>query len=129
MSFIKNIFGQDDSSSEKKSSVLWNNLTELEQLDEIVTLSEAYTCVIFKHSTRCIVSRTALKQFEMQFVANEKIKLFFLDLLEYRPISNIIAEKFSIEHQSPQIIVIKGGKVVYSASHSDIDATILERFV
>lgn len=129
MSFFKNIFGQNDSDSTNQSVTPWIELTGLEQLDEIVTLSNTYTCVIFKHSTRCIVSRTALKQFEMQFEANEKIKLFFLDLLAYRPISNAIAERFNIEHQSPQIIVLKNEKVVYSTSHSDIDATILERFV
>jgi bacillithiol system protein YtxJ len=129
MSFFNNIFGQNDGEKSNKSTTPWTELTTLEQLDEITALSNTYTCVIFKHSTRCIVSRTALKQFEMEFEANDKIKLFFLDLLSFRPISNAIAERFNIEHQSPQIIVIKNEKVVFSTSHSDIDATILERFV
>jgi bacillithiol system protein YtxJ len=129
MSFFKNIFGQNDGTDSNKGVTPWIELTTLEQLDEIVSLSAAHTCVIFKHSTRCIVSRTALKQFEMEFVPNDKIKLFYLDLLSFRPISNAIAERFNIEHQSPQIIVIKNGKVVFSTSHSDIDATILERFI
>jgi len=129
MSFLKHIFGQNDVESKNKPEGLRLALTSLEQLDELVALSETATCLIFKHSTRCIVSRTALKQFERDFVANAHVKLFYLDLLAYRSISNEIAARFSITHQSPQILVIKSGKVVYTASHSDIDASILERFI
>ncbi|UYW02319.1 bacillithiol system redox-active protein YtxJ [Flavobacterium agricola] len=129
MSFFKNIFGQNDTGATKPTLVPWENLTTLAQLDAVIELSNTVTCVIFKHSTRCIVSRTALKQFEHEFDANENLKLFFLDLLAHRDISNAIAERLFIQHESPQIIVLKKEKVVYSASHSAIDATILERFV
>ncbi len=129
MSFLKNIFGQNDGESKENSPSIWNELTDVAQLDEVVATSATQTCVIFKHSTRCIVSRTALKQFEMEYVVNENLKLYFLDLLSHRDISNTIAERFGVEHQSPQILVIKNGEVVYHTSHSAIDATVLERYV
>ena len=129
MSFLKNIFGQNDGENKENSPSIWNELTDVAQLDEVVTASATQTCVIFKHSTRCIVSRTALKQFEMEYVVNEDLKLYFLDLLSHRDISNAIAERFGVEHQSPQIVVIKSGEVVYHTSHSSIDATVLERYV
>ena len=129
MSFLKNIFGQNDGEGKENSPSIWNDLTDVAQLDEVVATSATQTCVIFKHSTRCIVSRTALKQFEMEYVVNENLKLYFLDLLSHRDISNTIAERFGVEHQSPQILVIKNGEVVYHTSHSAIDATVLERYV
>ena len=129
MSFLKNIFGQNDGESKENSPSIWNELTDVAQLDEVVATSATQTCVIFKHSTRCIVSRTALKQFEMEYVVNEDLKLYFLDLLSHRDISNAIAERFGVEHQSPQIVVIKNGEVVYHTSHSAIDATVLGRYV
>lgn len=129
MSFFKNIFGQNDGESQENKPNIWNDLTEMSQLDEIIAESATQTVVIFKHSTRCIVSRTALKQFELDFKADEKLKLYFLDLIAYRPISNEIANRFEVEHQSPQILVIKNGKTIYSTSHSAIDAKILERFI
>lgn len=45
---------------------------------------------------------------------------YFLDLLKYRPISSAIAERFQVHHESPQIIVIKNGEVVYDESHMSI---------
>jgi bacillithiol system protein YtxJ len=78
--------------------------------------------VIFKHSTRCSVSRFALKQFENEFDLEDKVEAYFLDLLEHRAISNEIASRFGVYHQSPQLLLIKDGKSVYDVSHSDIDA-------
>jgi bacillithiol system protein YtxJ len=50
---------------------------------------------------------------------------YYLDLLEFRPISNEIAGRFGVMHQSPQIILIKNGNAVYTASHSDIQVVDL----
>jgi bacillithiol system protein YtxJ len=54
----------------------WNALTDLEQLNEIISSSEK-PVVIFKHSTRCSISRMALKQFENEFDSQIKLHLIF----------------------------------------------------
>jgi bacillithiol system protein YtxJ len=92
------------------------------QLDEIVAFSSQKPVVIFKHSTRCSISRMALKQFENEFNMGDTVDVYFLDLLEHRDISNEIASRFGVYHQSPQLLLIKEGKCVYDVSHSDIDA-------
>jgi bacillithiol system protein YtxJ len=48
-------------------------------------------------------------------------KLYFLDLIQYRDISNRIAERFNVKHQSPQILIIKSGQSIYDASHYNIN--------
>ena len=119
MSFFKNIFGEsNDETSVPK--INWTLLTDEQQLEEIVTLSKSKPVVIFKHSTRCSISRMALKQFEKEFDLEDKMTPYFLDLLEYRTISNEIASIFGVMHQSPQILVIKNGISIYDASHGDI---------
>ncbi|MGS0746958.1 monothiol bacilliredoxin BrxC family protein [Halpernia sp. GG3] len=50
-----------------------------------------------------------------------KVDLFYLDLLHFRPISNLMANDLNVAHQSPQAILIKNGDVKYSASHENID--------
>lgn len=97
----------------------WIPLTTEAQLDEIVQLSETKPTIIFKHSTRCSISSTALSRLERAWDAAET-PAYYLDLIAYRPISSAIAEKFDIEHQSPQVLVIKQGKCSYSATHWDI---------
>lgn len=125
MGFLNNFFGGDDTPKQNESKVNWISLTDLDQLSAIETLSNQQTVAIFKHSTRCSISRMALKQFENEFASGDTIALYFLDLIEYREISNEIASRFGVMHQSPQLIVIKNGQAIYNASHSDIDAVAL----
>ena len=89
---------------------------------KLVAFSNEKPVVIFKHSTRCSISRMALKQFENEFDLEDRVDAYFLDLLEHRDISNEIANRFKVQHQSPQLLLIKDGKSVYDVSHSDIDA-------
>jgi bacillithiol system protein YtxJ len=106
----------------------WNQLTTEQQLDEIIGKSAEKPVVIFKHSTRCSISSTALSRLERAW-DSEQTPAFYLDLIAYRPISGIIAEKFDIEHQSPQILVIDNGKCTYSATHWDISMEDLKPYL
>ncbi|CAN5286628.1 bacillithiol system redox-active protein YtxJ [soil metagenome] len=105
----------------------WKNINSINDLDELVKLSETLPVLIFKHSTRCSVSRFALKDLENKWTGSdsEKIICFFLDLLAHREISNEIEARFDVRHQSPQILIIKNGKCIFSESHSDISRDII----
>lgn len=126
MSFLKNIFGSSENQEQAQSKMQWNNLETISQLDEVVALSQEQAVVIFKHSTRCSISRMALKQFENEFDFADRVQPYFLDLIAFREVSNEIAARFGVVHQSPQLILIKEGKAVYDVSHSDIDAGALK---
>ena len=126
MSLFKNIFGSTNEES-NSSAIDWRELTDLGQLNEIDDAFFEQTVLIFKHSTRCGVSRSVLRQFENEFDSAIKITPYFLDLLEHRDISNEIASRFGVVHQSPQLIVIKEGKAIYNASHDSIDAHDLKK--
>lgn len=128
MSFFKNMFGTSEEEN-TPSKVNWIQLTNLDQLNEIVNESMTKPVAIFKHSTRCSVSRMALRQFENEFDSSDKVTPYFLDLLEHRDISNEIATRFGVEHQSPQLILISNGKVIYDDSHGDIAAESLKRYL
>lgn len=127
--FKKNIFASAENEKQSDSTSFWINLKDLGQINEIITISEEKPVVIFKHSTRCSVSRMALKQFENEFKLQDKMDAYFLDLIENRDISNEIALKFEVVHQSPQLLLIKNGKCIYNISHSDIDAVFLNQFL
>ncbi|WP_268847008.1 bacillithiol system redox-active protein YtxJ [Flavobacterium aestivum] len=122
MSIFNSLFGSSEEKKTAVSKINWIPLTDLNQLNEIIALSNEKPVSIFKHSTRCSVSRMALRQFENEFDSADTTDTYFLDLLEYREVSNEIANRFQVMHQSPQVLLIKNGKSVYDASHSDIDA-------
>lgn len=119
MSFFKNIFGSSENEF-AGSEINWRELTDLGQLNEIINESTQQSVIVFKHSTRCIVSRSVLKQFENEYNLEGKVIPYFLDLLNHRDVSNAIAERFGVTHQSPQLILIVNGKAIYNASHDAI---------
>ena len=130
MSLLKKIFGSKEVSKEPKKIIPWNRLSTIDQLNEIDKESYQQPIAIFKHSTRCGTSSMALRQFEKQFdVDNTNVKLYFLDLLSSRDVSNEIAIRFQVFHQSPQLIVLKEGNTIHHSSHYQIDAELLEQFV
>jgi bacillithiol system protein YtxJ len=100
----------------------WNKLSEEKQLDEIIQASTDKPVLIFKHSTRCSISATALDRLERSWNPMEvnETKPYYLDLLQFRDLSGAVGHKLAVEHQSPQVLLIKNGKCVYHASHYDI---------
>lgn len=128
MSFLKNIFGTSEE-NQSVSKVGWRQLIDLGQLNEIIAESTDKPVIVFKHSTRCGVSKMVLKQFENEFDLNEKITPYFLDLLEQRALSNEIANRFGVGHESPQLLLIRNGKSIYDASHSNINVEDLKPFI
>jgi len=100
----------------------YKELTDLAQLDTIEQASHNKPQVIYKHSTRCSISIGVANQLTQNWNETEMAvaDTWYLDLLSYRPISNAIAEKFGVRHESPQVLVIKNGKVVFHTSHFSI---------
>lgn len=108
-------------------TINWNQLTSIEQLNQLVVSAQTKPVLIFKHSTRCGISSMALNSFRMTWSSdNELADIYILDLLNHRDISNEIAILTGVLHQSPQVIVLSGTEVIYDASHSQIDARKVE---
>lgn len=111
--FLKSA-GKEESSIKIK----WLPLNDKSQLEDIIRISSDKPVLIFKHSTRCGISRMVLKNFESDYdIPETEMDLYFLDLLNYRSLSQDISAKFSVRHQSPQVLVIKNGEVIYNDSH------------
>lgn len=105
----------------------WIALTNNQQLEAIKANVENEYIAIFKHSTRCGISRMVLKNFEREFdIPESEITMYFLDLLKFREISNNIAGDLDVLHQSPQLLLLKNGKVIFTASHGDISVESLK---
>jgi bacillithiol system protein YtxJ len=97
----------------------WNSLIDEAQLEIIKNKSFEKPQLIFKHSTTCSISKMAFSRFERS-EAPDTIDFYYLDLLNFRSVSNAIAEKFQVHHESPQVILIKNGDCIYDESHYGI---------
>jgi bacillithiol system protein YtxJ len=103
----------------------WIQINNETQLNEIIKKSSERPQVIFKHSTRCSVSSVALNRLQKAGFP-EQIDFYYLDLIAHRSISNKIAELFKVQHESPQVLLIKDGKCVYDESHLGISMDEIE---
>ena len=101
----------------------WIKLVSEETLDSIKNDSASKPVVLFKHSTRCSISAAALSRLERAWNKDEMadIKFYFLDLLNYRNISQKIESIFGIGHESPQLLIISNGNCIYNSSHMGIN--------
>ena len=101
----------------------WNALRSIDQVEKIKEQSKEKPVLIFKHSTRCNISRASLDRLERSWKDEEmpNVVLYFLDLLSYREISNYLADLFHVEHESPQVMIIQNERSTYNRSHFEID--------
>jgi bacillithiol system protein YtxJ len=107
----------------------WIKIDSEEKLAEAHEFSKNAPVLLFKHSTTCSISKTALSRLERNWKSAEvaDTRAYYLDLLSFRSISNAIASHFEVEHQSPQVLIIKDGKSVYDRSHFDIEYEAIKR--
>lgn len=119
MGLFNNLFGSNN--EENSNSVNWNVIKSVDDLNKAVDLSKESPIILFKHSTRCSISSSALNRLERNWVQeNTNAVPFFLDLINHRDVSNEIADLLGVHHQSPQMILVKDRKAIFSSTHMDI---------
>ncbi|MGY6558671.1 MAG: bacillithiol system redox-active protein YtxJ [Nitritalea sp.] len=107
---------------------MWKSLQNTEHLREAISSSRQRPVVIFKHSTRCSISSMAWDRLKRNWSAEDDqiADAYFLDLIQFREISNAVAQQLGIEHASPQVLVLRDGKVLYHESHMGINYPALK---
>ena len=106
--------------SSKKSELSWNHINSIEDLNVAISNSNEQAVLLFKHSTRCSISTMAKSRLEDKWTINTKIQPYYIDLIAYGDVSNEIAERFNVIHQSPQAIIILNESCVGNYSHNEI---------
>lgn len=97
----------------------WTLLNSEAQLQTLIANSATKPQLIFKHSTRCSISSMAKSRLERK-QQPPNIEFYYLDLIAYRALSESVASIFKVEHESPQVLLIKNGQCVYNDSHTGI---------
>ncbi len=125
------LFGTRSKKKEEQKILPWHFLESVEQLDKLLLQSNGKLVVIYKHSTRCGISKMVLRRFEAEYRNewDDKLMLYGVNVLERRTVSQEIAARFQVWHESPQLILLKNEKVVYHNSHAQINAAILPQYL
>ncbi|MES9681341.1 hypothetical protein CN514_13125 [Bacillus sp. AFS001701] len=102
-----------------------NRISTIQQFDELINNDEKF--VFLKHSTTCPISHAAYTEFLAFASAYENVPLYFLQVQDDRELSNYIAEKTAIKHESPQLLIFENGEAVYNTSHFSIKKDEIEK--
>ncbi|MFT4414961.1 bacillithiol system redox-active protein YtxJ [Fredinandcohnia humi] len=95
-----------------------HKIEKIEEFSDILQSNKKF--ILIKHSLTCPISKAAFDEYEQFVSENEDIPTFYLYVQEARPLSNYIAETFSIKHESPQALLFEDGKVTWDTSHRNI---------
>jgi len=128
MEFLKKLLSSKEQIETKK--LPWISLIEEEQLQLLIERSKTKIQIIFKFSTRCSINNIMLNRFVSAYeLSEEEADLYYLDIINYRNISNAITNKFQVRHESPQVLIINNGVVVNHASHSAISSLDIKSYI
>lgn len=92
-----------------------------ETLDAVTEHSEREPVILYKHSAYCGVSLRARRELE-RLAETEAPPIYEVVVQQARALSNEIAERLGIRHESPQVIVLHAGQAVFHASHRRVTA-------
>lgn len=98
------------------------SLEDLEKAFESTREPGSKGVLLFKHSTRCSISSAALNRVSqwIEEVESKGVPVYYLDLIQFREVSNEIASQLGVHHESPQLIWVVDGAAVQDTSHFDI---------
>ena len=111
------LFGRKKHSEEDQTLVRDNLLNEV---------LEADLAIIYKHSSRCPTSTMAMRQVKDFMAKNPDIPVYVVDVIRDRALSRQLADDLGVQHQSPQVVVLKKGTLQAHGSHYDISAERME---
>ena len=105
----------------------FEQIDAVEDVDRVISASKARPVFVYKHSSRCGVSIVAQQRIlEYLKGASGDASFYHVDVLTARPLSDAIAQRLGIHHQSPQLILIRDGEVVWDASHGAVNGAGIE---
>lgn len=102
-------------------------MRQLNSSGEVDSAVAGETAILYKHSTTCPISAAARGQMETFLQRNPDAPFYMVDVNESADVSGYLEEKTGIGHESPQVIVFRGGEPAWHANHYDITAEELEQ--
>ena len=104
------------------------NLQRLDELEQLIEHSQAQPVLLFKHSYTCGVSAEALDELLTHLTEdNAEVRYAMVTVQTHRDISNAVSSRLGVRHETPQALLVRNGRVVWSASHFRVNADSLTK--
>ena len=122
MGFLNKLFGKGTEETD------WVQLESEDAVEEVFAASVTRIQLILKHSQSCAVSFFAKQNLDSVPLEEwPEMDRSMVEVVRFRPISQYIAQKTSVRHESPQVLVIANGEVIFHASHSEVNKVNIQQ--
>ena len=122
MGFLNKLFGKSTEETD------WVQLESEDAVEEVFAASGTRIQLILKHSQSCAVSFFAKQNLDSVPLEEwPEMDRSMVEVVRFRPISQYIAQKTSVRHESPQVLVIANGEVIFHASHSEVNKVNIQQ--
>lgn len=107
--------------TENKAKMNWILADSADKIYEAEDLSQKERVLIFKYSTKCVISHIMKTLLQKEWAEGEmRMKTYLVNVIENHDLSNDIAQRFGVEHESPQVIILEKGKPVFTGAHGKV---------
>jgi bacillithiol system protein YtxJ len=105
------------------------SLRHLSDLDSLLDGSTRRPVLLFKHSYSCGTSAEALDQLieHLEESRHPETDYAVVTVQTHREVSNAVSARLGVRHETPQALLIRAGRVVWSASHFRVTADAVAR--
>ena len=110
----------------------YSRLQSLSEIDDLIARSHEKPVLVFKHSLTCPISTAGFRQYETYLAGqseDDDTVYALIEIQKARDVSNEIARRTGVRHESPQALLLRDGKVIWHASHGAIRAEALKAAV
>ena len=105
-------------------------LTDIDEFERLLAESEEHPLVLFKHSYSCGTSAEALDELLTHLDDHDgRARFAIVTVQTSRALSNAISVRLGIRHETPQALLVRGGRVLWSASHFRVTAEEIRRAI
>ena len=105
-------------------------LREVTELERALKDSHQRPLLLFKHSYSCGVSAEALDELRAHIeeaAEGRAVRYAMVTVQTHRELSNRIAERLGVRHETPQAILVRAGRAVWTASHFRVNSAELQK--
>ncbi len=99
----------------------FKEIADVPALDEFLAIANESAAILFKHSNTCGISARAYRE-----MLNLSQPVGIVIVQHARPVSNEIEKRWNLPHETPQVLIVRDGKLVWEASHFSVKAQAVE---
>jgi bacillithiol system protein YtxJ len=105
-------------------------LSDIKSLEAVIAESSDRPVLLFKHSRSCGVSCEALDELHGHIESGPGgVSYGIITVQSHRHVSDAAAQRLGLRHETPQAILVRDGRVEWSATHFAITAETLSRIL